>query len=307
MNHFIRYPIIILLSVALLIGQFGCVHVPRSKSPTLSEQVKAEPGTIGIAPACFHPETNYVKPAGKGEAAAAGAVAGAGGAAYGIAQNPAIIIIPYAVPIAIGGSAIIGAGVGAILGVSDSKKGKAEAALNFAPVELNIQERLAEHLLSIVQERTHHRFLLLKDIGPVLLDQEVNYGSLSIENINAVLEISVRRLGLWREKGINPPLHFFMTVTARVIRVADNTELYNYTFRYESKEKRKFTKWASNNAQSFKEEIDRGCQNLAKDILDRIISLDSSPTLRHTDTVDSLPEHIEEGQIPTETSEEAQK
>lgn len=187
------------------------------------------------------------------------------------------------------------------------QKRKVEAALNVAPVELNIQERLAEHLLSIVQERTHHRFLLLKGIGPVLLDQEVNYGSLGIENINAVLEISVRRLGLWSEKGINPPLHFFMTVTARVIRVADNTELYNHTFRYESKEKRKFTKWASNNAQSFKEEIDRGCQNLAKDILDRIISLDSSPTLHHTDTVDSFPEHIEEGQIPTETSEEAQK
>lgn len=118
----IRYPILIVLSIALLLGSWGCAHRLQIKPPSLPEEIRENLGTIGIAPAYFHPETNYVKPARKGEAATTGAVAGAGGAVYGIAQNPAIIIIPYAVPIAIGGSAIIGAGVGAILGVSDSKK-----------------------------------------------------------------------------------------------------------------------------------------------------------------------------------------
>jgi len=275
----IRYLAIALFYTAFLISPFGCAHVPRSKPPTLSEQVKVELGTIGVVPACFQPETNFLRPLGKGEAAGAGAMAGATGALYAIAQNPVIIIVPYAIPIAIGAGMVIGTGVGAVLGVTDSKKKEAESVLTVALTEFNVQEWVAGNLLSIAKEKTHYQLVLLKEIGPVLLDQGIQYDSPSIKGVHTVLETSVRKCGLWGEKGINPPLHFFMTVTTRVIRLSDNVELYNHTFRYEGKSQ-KFVKWAANNGQPFREEFELCCRTLAKEIVETLFLGDQRPEIK---------------------------
>lgn len=86
------------------------------------------------------------------------------------------------------------------------------------------------------------------------------------QGMDAILEISVREVGLIGEGCINPPLALFVTVRTRLIRLADGTVPYAQTFEYRTKE-RTFAEWASNNAQSFREELDRAHQRLAADIV----------------------------------------
>ena len=82
------------------------------------------------------------------------------------------------------------------------------------------------------------------------------------KGIDTVLEIGVERLGL-AGSGINPPLTLVMNSRARLIRVSDGAELYLNTLVYHSR-KRKLRDWGADNAQPFREEVDRAYQGLAE-------------------------------------------
>ncbi len=273
-----RYLIIILLSILLMIGQWGCAHAPSYKPPSLSDQIKAKLGTIGVVSAQFQPKGTFRMPMGKKDATSAGAKKG-----FEIAtEDPdprSWIILPITIPICVGGGAIIGS----MLGVSDSKKEKAEAVLNSAISELKIEERMQQHVLKIAQEKTIYPFVSIEEDFQPSFSDEVRLTNCLQERrsgINTVLKIIVSSCGLHEKEKktqlhafsrntakINPPLSFSVIVTIRIIRVEDCKEFYYSQFRYESKGKFRFIKWAANNAQLFREEIDRGCQSLAEKIV----------------------------------------
>ena len=84
MSMVTRHPIIILMSLALGVGQWGCATAPKAPPPLLSEQVRANLGTIGVASAPFSPEAHLEAPtsgkwSGAGKGAAAGSLASIGG------------------------------------------------------------------------------------------------------------------------------------------------------------------------------------------------------------------------------------
>jgi hypothetical protein len=225
--------------------------------------------------------------------AGAGAGAGAGLAAYSGLSVPGLFI-PYGYPsVAAGGAALIGGVVGAVAGESTKNIKKTKATLNDLVAGLMIQETMRDQFISVLSRQTNYSFALIGEKGPPAPDQEINYGFLADEGIDTVLELSALKSGLWGEKGLNPPPCFFMTVHTKLIRVTDGSVIYDHTFRYESGSS-KFTDWASNNGQPFREQLDRCYRTLAQDILDKIISLDSSPKLNQTSVVDPFTEHIEE-------------
>jgi hypothetical protein len=259
---------IVLLFVALLIVPFGCAHRPQVKAPPLPKFTEAELGTVAVVPASFEPEFKCPhKPMTKGKAAGVGALAGflgsiQGGASSGNAVGFALGIALS--PVFAAGGAIYGA----IEGETAEAIRKTEETLDHSLTTLRGQEVVQKQVLSLARERTRCTFVVPAQSGPNALDEETKYDSLKGKDIDTVLEISVRKFGLWGEKrAMNPPLSLFMTVSIRLIRVEDDTVLSSRTFRYESEEKQKFTKWIKNNAQPFREELDRCFKSLAERIV----------------------------------------
>ena len=259
---------IVLLSVALQIVPFGCVHRPQVKVPPLSKFTETELGRVAVVSACFEPEFKCPhKPLTKGKAAGAGALEGIsasisagamtnslGGLALGIALSPVF--------------AAGGAIYGAIEGETTKTIRKTEGTLNHCLNGLRTQEVMQERVLSLAREMARYTFVEPEQCGPNALDEEISYDSLKGNGVDTIFEISVRKFGLWREKdAIDPPLSLFMTVSIRLIRVNEDTVLSDRTFRYESREKRKFIKWAKNGGQPFRDELDRCFGSLAERIV----------------------------------------
>ncbi len=68
-----RKSIVVWISIFFLMGQVGCALTPP---PLLSEEVRAQLGTIGVVSARFIPEAQFEAPtSGKGSGAAKGAAA----------------------------------------------------------------------------------------------------------------------------------------------------------------------------------------------------------------------------------------
>jgi hypothetical protein len=265
------YLAIVMLAVALLVISFGCAHRLQVKASSPPKFTEAELGRITVVSACFEPEFKCPhKPLTKGKAAGAGALAGflasiqggassgnAGGLALGIALSPVF--------------AAGGAIYGAIEGETTKTIRKTEETLDHCLTSFSAQEVMRESVSSLVQELARYTFVQPEQCGPNVLDEEITYDSLKGTGVDTVFEISVRKFGLWKEKdAIDPPLSLFMTTSIRLIRVQDDTVLANRTFRYESREKRKFTKWAKNGAQPFREELDRCFGSLAERIVSEL-------------------------------------
>jgi hypothetical protein len=281
-----HYFTIVLLSVALLIVPFGCAHRPEVKAPPLPKFTEAELGTVAVVSACFEPEfIRPYKPLTKGKAVGVGAWKGFSGSIISGAESDqlgrglfgGIVLSPFA--------AAGGAIYGAVEGKTKETTREAEEALNHSLTTFRPQELMQERVLSLAQKNTRCTFVKPEQCGPNFLDEETTYDSLNGEGIDTVLEISVWRFGLWKEKGaINPPLSLCATVKTRLIRVKDGAVLSTRRFGYDSSEqqsvewlsthnfrydtgKRKFTEWAKNNAQPFREELDRCFGGLAERIL----------------------------------------
>ncbi len=262
-----NYLAIVLASVALLIESFGCAHRPQVKAVTSGNEswrittrkfTEAELGRIVVVSACSKLEPEYFeKPLTKEKAVGMGAWKAFSGSLDAAPRGGD----PYAGAIWIPFSFIVtasGAVYGAIEGKPKETIRKAEETLNHYLTDL--QQMMQERIIFSAQKKTQCTF--------VVPDQCVPYDLSNIKDIDTILEISVWRFGLWGEKDlINPPLSLFMIVRIRLIRIKDNTELFSDTFRYESRKKQKFTKWAKKDAQLFREELDRCLGSLAERIV----------------------------------------
>jgi hypothetical protein len=263
-----NYLTIILPFIGLMIVPLGCAHRPQVKAPLFPKFTEAELGTVAVVSACFEPEFYCPhKPLTKGKAAGAGALGGFFGSILGGAYtgNPLGLALGIAISPAVAAG---GAIYGALEGETKKTIGRAEDTLNHCLSAFRAQEVMQERILSWIRERARYTFVEPEQCGPNALDEEIRYGSFKEKGIDTVLEVSVRKFGLWRQKdAIDPPLSFFMTVSIRLIRIKDDAVLFSHTFRYESKEKQKLTNWAKNDGQLFKEELDRCFKDLAERIV----------------------------------------
>lgn len=271
-----RYPLIICLSIALLVGQLGCALGPQLLRPPPSERVRAQLGTIGILSARFAPEAKLEGPTrGKGSGAAKGAAGFLGSIAAGLeagAYAGEAGILAFALGLALAPpAAVVGGLVGAAKAEPAASVKQAETTLKNALIGLNIRQEMRDRVLQVARQRTGYAFLLLPEEGQTN-DEEVSYRSVAGQGVDTVLEIGVSAFALSGKWGVNPPLALIMTVRTRLIRVVDPTPVYETALEYRSRT-RKFTEWAVNNAQPLREELDRAYQSLAGKIVDELFLL----------------------------------
>jgi hypothetical protein len=264
-----NYFAIILPFIALMIVPFGCAHRPEVKAPPLPKFTEAELGRIAVVSACFEPKFSAHKPMTSEKAAGVGALEGFRASIQGGGTSGNALGIPLGIALS-PVFAVAGAIYGATAGETEKTIKETEEILNHCFNALRAQEVMQERVLSLARDRTRNTFVEPDQRGPNVPDEETRYDSLNGKGIDTVLEISVRDfyLILWGNKGgINPPLSLFMTASIRLIRVQDDAVLFSRKFMYVSKEKHKFTKWAKNDGQLFKEELDRCFKSLGERIV----------------------------------------
>jgi hypothetical protein len=246
--------LIILLVLITLFAEIGCV---KKLPPPPSEKIRAQLGTIGVASAQFVPKVEMLV-AGPGSMAAQGAL----DAAAGSSDPYAVCLIPV--------GACLGCMVWTVKGEPARDVEKAGEALHRVTVDLKIQEAMRDHLLQAAREQTNHSFVVVKGQGPASPNQKNNYGTLGLNGIDTIVEISVLSLGFKSEQ-VEPPA-FYMSLHTRLIHVMSGEEIYAITVTYESIG-HDCLLWASNDCQLCKEEFIRSYLYLADKIVEELFLL----------------------------------
>src|SRR5882724_3122297 len=282
---------LIVLVLVVCAGPWGCAlkHPPGPQSP--ADEVRAQLNTIGLPVAGFAPETHVDAPtSGKGMGALKGVGYGFGaGAMPGKAIVDAVVtqsacdvkeISPLCLAVAVFGIGMAAAGgtigalggtvYGAVTAESGSKIDAAQADLKSAVIQADIQMMVRDQVLQIVRDRSSLNFVAVDDQERSANAERIDYQALASTGIDTVLEVSVPRLGLVGQFGINPPVSLFMTARARLVRTADGAEMYAEKFDYHGGGASKFLEWAADDGQMFRQEVDRGTRSLADDIVRRL-------------------------------------
>ncbi len=270
----------------LLLTVISCASVPKPRPLPLEEfDLRADLGKIGIVSATFQPVVRFQLPMTKWKAAAIGAARGAqtvlmtGQGCYKEGCAAILALVPV--------GAAAGSIVGAVTGVSSKEIKETDEILNDYLASVNFQETMRERFLAIAKEQTPYSFLSLQIHGPNVMDEEVTYGSLPDKRVDTILEIGLRKCELWGKRdSINPPLHFLMAVGMRLIRAIDGRVLFSRNFVYDYQNiSLKFSEWSVNNAQPFRDELDRGFEYLAVEIV-RVLSIIQTPLTSSSRAVD---------------------
>lgn len=273
MRHVTRHAMVTCLILAFLIGQWGCATRRYTPPSPLSEQVRADLGTIGVVSARFAPETQLEAPtSGKGSGAAKGAVKGfLGSIGVGLdnvhsSDSSGLVLGIVLAPV----FALGGAVYGTIAAESGQKVQEAQSTLNKAVADLNIPEAMRDRVFQIAQQETRYPLVLLTEQAPS--GREAVFA-------DTILEVSVPRFGL-EGGGINPPLPLVVTAHARLVGVADGTEIYAAQWTYRSGTL-KFVDWAANNAQPLRTDLERAVQTLAETIVEELFLLYRIPDVEN--------------------------
>jgi hypothetical protein len=269
------HPVILWLCALLLLFPLGCAHVDKpAPAPDLD--------SVAVVCGAFTPEFQLDKPAKgwlagagrgfaswSGKAMAAPFQAGGGGSCSGQGCG-----LAYAVLLAVAVSAatvggIAGSVVGAVKAQPAQKVEEAEAVIARAVAGLKAHETLRDHVLKKAQGQTPKRLTAVEGIGPASLDDRVAYGPLAQRGFDTVLQLSVVRLGLVGQWEVNPPLRLTMSVQAKMIRTADNRELFAETFPYLGAS-RPFSEWSADDARLLEEEFEACYDAVAARIVSRL-------------------------------------
>jgi hypothetical protein len=167
---------------------------------------------------------------------------------------------------------LIGGIVGAAMAAPAATIDEAEATLRGALAEWNPQEALRDRVVAMAQRQTRYPMVLLPTQDSPAPYAHVDYRSLTGEGVDTVLEVAVHQLALAGAWTPNPPLAVVLTVRTKLVRVVDGKDLYAHTLDYQSAP-RKFTEWAANNAQPFRDELDQAYAVLAEKIVEEVFLL----------------------------------
>ena len=283
-----RRRLIVLTVATLVIGLAGCASHVRPAPPRLAEEVRPQLETIGIASDDFSPEPKWPTPTRKG---ATGALKGAGkGFALGLAGGT----VGFLGLGACAGGAAQGCGIGLVgafvaagtpvwvVGgaIHTAKEGVAEARL----IRALDPPRMRETVARVARNQAGQQLIVLPAASarpPV--DRVTEYGRLASQGIQTLLEISVINVSMqpvdsslekFLDPFSNPNLRLAMTVRARLIRLADSRKIvYDHAFDYSGSSSFRANDWANDDAQSFRNELDRAYETLADEIVQALFDV----------------------------------
>ena len=256
------------------------------QQPSQVEPQRIDLGRIGVVVAGFKPAVSFDKPMNTRDAAGRGALVGAGSwiaagsrsGGYGFIAGLALS------PVA----AVVGSIIGAIKGESEEKIKETEDTLIGYFGTLDPQEALRDQLLSVCREQTPYTFIPLPDLkGPSFPNEEVTYDVSSHQDIDTVLEIGVQRFRLSGDtSNINPDLQLSVDGSIRFLSAKDGKVLHILWVSYDG-DTHKFLDWGTDNAQPFKEGIERALQSLARQIIDEASSLQRHPDTKPSEKMET--------------------
>lgn len=245
------------------------------KQPPTSQPERIDLGRIGVVFASFKPQACfYGKPRTKGDVASDYAKQGAElmlsmAMAGGAAGLGGLMLTPVA--------AITGAIFGAVRGVSEGTIKETEDTLNGRLSSLDLQVAFRDRLVVVSAEQTRHSLVFLDLRGPSAQGEGLTYDVSSYSDIDTVLEIGLESCGLTGGPGVNPDFSLSVGGQIRFVSAKDGKVLSTRQIGCSGNTTYKFTEWARNNAQPFKDEIDRVFPCLANRIIEEASYLEENP------------------------------
>jgi sugar lactone lactonase YvrE len=271
-NAFRRAGTLSTLSTIFLLSTLVFLPGCAAKAPAhLPAQIKAQLGAVGVASARFTPRFEFRTPA-KGALAGAGrrAAKWAGVAGGTVAHVPCVsldcIAVLAGLVAATAGGAVVGGISGAVDALPADTVREAEAALTKSLGELRLQEELRDLVSEVARQKTRQTVVILTDHGPSSPGEATTYDPVVSRRVDSILEVTVLTVALTGDWDINPPLRLVMSGRTRLVRVRDGVELHIAPLEYSS-EARPFTEWGANEAQPYREELDRALHILAEQIV----------------------------------------
>jgi hypothetical protein len=271
------YPIIILLSIALLLGLWGCAHLPKPPS----EEMRAQFGTIGIVSARSNPKIQFHPEFAKGRLSGAGigfSVGLGSGILYGGLVGAAASAPSggFVAPYVVAGSAAIGGVVcgvyggikGAVNAVPKGESQRIEATVKNAFDGIGIQKTVAASVFKNSLELPDYTFILLEQ-DDFINSTQYDFSFLREKGINTILELNVKGGGFKEGRGKNPLIALFMKVHTRLIRTTDGREIYSREFEYKSSV-RSSGDWLDTDERFLQEEIDNCFKELPSQIVEEL-------------------------------------
>ncbi len=255
-------------------GQIGCSHTPKRTDASgpdirinlenprdLPDDTKVNLGAIGIVSGRYEPDIKLREPMGK----TAGAFSGAGASALSVAKTAGgmgqagVFLLPF-IPVA----AVVGAIAGGSAGVPAEKVAGAKTSIGMVIRDLGIQETLQNQVMEDVREKTSYSLVRLEGLGPASPGTRGSYHCLPGINLDSIFEIGVTNVnleGFGYTPGsglehINSFLWLSMDTRVRLVRVADDTEIFNRSFTTRCYGQRlRLLEWAANDAALLRQEI----------------------------------------------------
>jgi hypothetical protein len=255
--------VIVPLSITLILLQSGCV------APGVSEEIRAEFGTIAVASRPVSPEESFRElPKGALDEACRGAGTGALlaldwageggeiGAAIGI-----VILVP---------AAVFRSVYGAMTAPSTESVEQVEATFRKVIVDLGIHKSLRDQILEATREKTNCKLTSLQDQPPMTGGETLADTITACDGINTIIEIAIEPVAL-RGGFIHHP-EFVVSLTAHVTinRAEDRTLLYERPFSYESSWSHTLEEWAANDGLVFVQDVRQGVKYLARRIVEEL-------------------------------------
>jgi len=162
--------------------------------------------------------------------------------------------LPYLQP-------LVGSLYGAIAAEPTESVEGVEARIRQVLAELKMQEALRDRVLQEARNQAGYTFTLLTEKGPTKPGEKITYRAVRSEGVDTILEVSVQSVGFEGEWVINPQIAFFMMAHVRLIEVGDRTVHWDLSHQYTAIA-RPYTEWTVNDAQAFREALDRGYQRM---------------------------------------------
>ena len=155
----------------------------------------------------------------------------------------------------------------------------AKSAFKGVLSDLNIQQRVPDHVVEFARSQTPYRVIRLENEDLSSKDEKTEYRALASKGIDAVLELTELAIHLRpSEIAVNPRYILVMDVRARLIRTSDGTLLDERVITddallgADSNVAWSLATWANPNDQSFCEEATQSSQRLAQQIVKGLIS-----------------------------------
>jgi hypothetical protein len=150
-----------------------------------------------------------------------------------------------------------------------------EIELNRTIAECNAQKAILTLFSATVSRRTGRTFVEIAGMQPTTQATQPEHASIANNGIETVMEIAVLKYGLEGAWTFDPPLYFFMTARARILKTADGSVLYSNIFQYKSdkKDKLTFADWAADNSLRFRTERDVAFSTLSERIVEELFQL----------------------------------